>query len=352
MRAILVSARSNYVSRQKACNCHLRAGCFTLCHRAGRLLRTVCPSAQNRNLAFVPPNQVHFLDAEGHLHLRPFIYSWMPRADSSNEYQEDRSAALPIRFFTLGAPYKVLGKIASQRHLFGVDGGARLFLIGGDGFGRDEFSRLLYGGRTSLFAGILATLISLSIGLALGGLAGYYGRWVDDLAMRASEVFLTIPWLYLLLFVRAFLPLQTHPNAVFLLLIAVFGVLGWARPARLIRGVVLSAKEREYVLAARGFGASDLYLLRKHILPDACGVVATQTALYIPQFILAEVTLSFFGLGVSEPTPSWGNMLAGLQQYFVLESCWWMFAPAFALIIVFLAYNRLFSHYARGTVRL
>lgn len=307
--------------------------------------------AQNRNLAFVPPNQVHFLDAQHHLHLRPFIYRWMPRAGSPNEYQEDRSVAFPIRFFALGNPYTVLGLIPSRRHLFGVGGDARVFLMGSDAFGRDELSRLLYGGRTSLFAGILATLISLSIALALGGLAGYYGRWVDDIIMRASEVFLTVPWLYLLLFVRAFLPLRTSANSVFLLLIAVLGLLGWARPARLIRGVVLSAKERDYVLAARGFGASDLYLLRRHILPHASGVVAMQTAFYIPQYILAEVTLSFFGLGVSEPAPSWGNMLAGLRQYFVLESCWWMFAPAFALIVVFLAYHRLFSHFAGGTPR-
>ncbi len=306
--------------------------------------------AQNRTLAFAPPSQVRFLDARHHLH-RPFIYRLTPRPGSFDEYQEDRSAAFPIRFFTVGTPYKVLGTVASRRHLFGVNGDAHLFLMGSDAFGRDEFSRLLYGGGTSLFAGILATLISLSIGLALGGLAGFYGHWVDDIIMRASEVFLTIPWLYLLLFVRAFLPLKTNATSLFLLLIAVLGFLGWARPARLIRGVVLSAKEREYVMAAKGFGASDFYLLRRHILPHVSGVVVTQTALYIPQYILAEVTLSFFGLGVSEPAPSWGNMLGGLQQYFVLESCWWMFAPAGALIAVFLAYHRLFSYYAPSTPR-
>ncbi len=145
--------------------------------------------AQNRNLAFAPPSQVHFLDAQHHLHLRPFIYRWTPRTGSSSEYDEDRSVAFPIRFFVLGSPYKLLGTIVSRRHLFGVEGVARLLLIGGDAFGRDEFSRLLYGGRTSLLAGMLATLISLSIGLVLGGLAGYYGRWVDDIVMRATRGF-------------------------------------------------------------------------------------------------------------------------------------------------------------------
>lgn len=307
---------------------------------------------QNRNLAFAPPNRLHFLDAQRHLHLRPFVYRWLPQTGGSNDYQEDRSAAFPIRLFITGGPYKLLGIVPSRRHLFGVESDARVFLMGADEFGRDEFSRLIYAGRTSLFAGILATLISLFIGSALGGVAGYYGRWADDIIMRAVEVFLTVPWLYLLLFVRAFLPLRTNPATVFFLLIAVLGVLGWARPARLIRGVVLSARHRDYVLAAKGFGASDLYVLRTHLLPNASGVIVTQTALYIPQYILAEVTLSFFGLGVNEPAPSWGNMLAELRQYFVLESYWWMFAPAFALIVIFLAYHRLFLHYARATPQL
>jgi peptide/nickel transport system permease protein len=307
---------------------------------------------QNRHLAFAPPSKLHFVDAQHRLHFRPFIYRWSPQADGSNEYQEDRSTIFPIHLFTAGGAYKMLGVITCRRHLFGVDSNARLFLIGADEFGRDELSRFIYGGRTSLFAGILATVISLFIGSALGGLAGYYGSWADDIIMRAVDMFLTVPWLYLLLFVRAFLPLRTDPATVFLLLIAVLGVLGWARPARLIRGVVLGAKQRDYVMAAKGFGASDLYLLGRHVLPNASGVVATQTALYIPQYILAEVTLSFFGLGVGEPVPSWGNMLSELRQYFVLESYWWMFAPAFALIVVFLAYHRLFSHYARANPQL
>jgi peptide/nickel transport system permease protein len=149
-----------------------------------------------------------------------------------------------------------------------------------------------------------------------------------------------------LLSVRAMLPLRIDPSQVFLFLMLLLGIIGWARPARLVRGVVLSAKERDYVMAAKGFGASDLYLLRKHILPFALTVAVTQAALYIPQYILAEVTLSFFGLGVSEPEPSWGNMLAGLQQYFVLQSCWWMFAPAVALFFVFLTYYRISSRIA------
>ncbi len=301
--------------------------------------------AQHRSRVFAPPQRIHVWDRVRHVYRRPFVYRLQLRADSFNEYEEDTRAAFPIHFFVGGGQYSVVG-LAFTRHLFGTDEQAPIFLLGTDAYGRDEFSRFLYGGRLSLFAGLLAAFLSLSLALVLGGLAGFYGGWADELIMRGAELFLTVPWLYLLLLIRAFLPVQLDATRAFLILIAVLGLLGWARPARLIRGVVMSAKERDYVRAARGFGASDLYLLRRHILPYAVSVAITQLAVYIPQYVLAEVTLSFFGLGVGEPTPSWGNMLAGLQQPFALEACPWLFTPAIALIAVFAAYHRLLSYYS------
>ncbi len=163
--------------------------------------------------------------------------------------------------------------------------------------------------------------------------------------MRLSELFMALPWLYLLLGVRAFLPLEVSPLRAFTMLVAVIGCLGWARPARLIRGVALSGRERDFVRAARGFGASDRYLLLRHVLPQARGVILTQGALLVPRYILAEVTLSFLGLGIGEPVPSWGNMLAELQRYHVLASGWWWMAlPGLALMLAVLAYHAL----ARG----
>jgi peptide/nickel transport system permease protein len=200
------------------------------------------------------------------------------------------------------------------------------------------FSRLLYGGRVSLFTGLLAAFLSLGLGLALGMAAGFYGGWLDRLLMRAGELVMTLPWLYLLLAVRAFLPLHITSVQAFFLIVAIIGGVGWVRPARLIRGVVLSARERGFVLAARGFGASDAYLIRRHILPLTAGVVLTQATVLIPQYILAEVALSFLGLGVAEPVPSWGNMLAEAQQYHSLVAHPWMLAPGFAIIPVLLAY--------------
>jgi peptide/nickel transport system permease protein len=231
--------------------------------------------------------------------------------------------------------------VTGDIHLFGIDAPARLSVFGTDGYGRDVASRVLHGGRLSLAAGLLATLCSLLVGSLLGTLAGYYGGFVDQTLMRVADLFMALPWLFLLFAVRAALPLHIDTRDTFLLLVGVIGVIGWARPARLVRSIVLSAKERTYVLAARGFGAPARYVISRHVLPQAYGVVLAQAALLIPQFVLAEVTLSFVGLGVGEPTPSWGSMLATLQKYEVLTTYWWMFSPAVALVAVTLGYHLL-----------
>lgn len=308
--------------------------------------------AQNRELPFAPPARIHFMDTHHGIHLRPFLYRSVLREGTIAEYQEDRTTRFPLHFLVTGSPYKWFGLFPSSCHLFGVAAPARLFLLGSDAYGRDEFSRLLFGGQISLFSGLLAAAIALCLGAALGGLAGYYESWVDEILMRVSEIFMSVPWLYLLLCMRAFLPLHMKPDEIFLLLLIVLGGIGWARPARLIRGVVRSAKHRDYVRAACGFGASDLYVIRKHVLPAATAVAFTQLALYIPQYVLAEVTLSFFGIGISEPAPSWGNMLAAAQHDFVILSCWWLLAPAAALVAIFLGYHKLFSRYSARTATL
>jgi peptide/nickel transport system permease protein len=296
------------------------------------------PVSQNRDLPYVPPVRAHFMDAQGHFHLRPFIYRWISKPQSLYEYEESRDREYPVHFLVKGPEYKIAGLFSARTHLFGVEAPAQFFLAGSDNYGRDQFSRIMYGGRISLAAGLLATVISLSLALLLGTISGFYGRWVDESLMRTAELFLVLPWLYLLLAVRAFLPLHLNPTQTFFLIVAVIGSVGWARPARLVRGVVLSAKTRKYVTASRGFGASTPYILRRHVLPHTYGILLTQAALLVPQYVIAEVTLSFLGLGLSEPLPSWGNLLASLQQYSVLVSYWWMFFPALALVVFSLGY--------------
>jgi peptide/nickel transport system permease protein len=294
---------------------------------------------QNRDFPFASPIKLHFVDGSGKLHFIPFVYGVLPNPDGSDSYIEDKSVLHRVHFFTQGSAYSVLNLWTSHLHLFGVEAPGKIFLLGTDDFGRDLLSRMLFGGQISLLAGILGAAIAILTGGILGVLSGFYGGWIDSVIMRFAELFLALPWLYLLFAVRAVLPLRIKTTETLILLVAVVGFVGWARPARLLRGIVLSAKERNFAQAARAMGASDFHLLRRHILPETYGVLLTTAALLIPQFVLAEVSLSFLGLGVGEPMPSWGNLLAELQKYSVITSYWWMYLPAVALAVLFLAYH-------------
>jgi peptide/nickel transport system permease protein len=287
------------------------------------------PAEQHRDFAYAPPTRMHFFAADGRFHLRPFVYAIVPVDGNGFSYAEDLRTPYPISFFS---------RQPDGLHAFAVEHPANIFNLGTDAFGRDIFSRILFGGRISVAAALLATLLSLCFGAGLGAIAGHFGGPADALIMRGSELALALPWIYLLLAIRAVLPLHIGATQTFLLISAVIGVMGWARPARLVRGVVLSAKERPFVTAARGFGASEWYLLRRHVMPQALGIVITQAVILVPQFVTAEATLSFLGLGMAEPIPSWGNMLSAFQHFQVMTSYWWMVSPVVALVLVSAAY--------------
>ncbi|MFL6449890.1 MAG: ABC transporter permease [Bryobacteraceae bacterium] len=325
---------------------------LAVCYGSALFAGFVAPysfETQNRESSYVSPTRLHFFDRSGRIHWRPFIYPSRARPDGAAEYEEDQTSTYPISFLVVGEEYNVIGILPARVHLFGVDKPARIFLLGTDVFGRDVFSRLVYGGQISLIASLAAALVSVMLGVILGSISGFYAHWTDAIVMRLTDVFLAMPWLYLLLAVRAALPLHIDSRQSYLFLAILIGLVGWARPARLARGIVLSAKEAEYVLAARSFGASDGYLFRRHIFPSLWGMLLTQLAIYIPQYILAEVTLSFLGLGVSEPMASWGNMLGDLQ-IFVSDRHWWLFSPAFLLFGVLLAYHGLFAFIKKRTL--
>jgi peptide/nickel transport system permease protein len=330
----------------------LAAGFLALLHLGALGAGFLAPygfDEQDRGHSYSPPVRLRWRDGEGRLHLRPFLYIGVEKPGAPGLYVEDRSRAFPVRFLVRTTPAPPGRDGARVRlfgvRLFGVDSPARIYLLGTDRYGRDQFSRLLYGARVSLFSGLLAAALAVSLGLVAGAAAGFRGGWLDQVLMRTSELFLALPWLYLLLAVRAVLPLDLAPAGSFLLLVAVLGAVGWARPAHLVRGAVLSARRRDYVLAAQGFGGSDLYVLRRHVLPQAAGVALTQLALLVPQYVLAEVAMSFLGLGVAEPVPSWGTMLAELERYDALISYRWLLWPAVLLTGAVLSYHTLAEHF-------
>jgi peptide/nickel transport system permease protein len=302
------------------------------------LLAPYDPATQHRDLPLAPPSRVRLQDAEGRWHLWPFVYRWAPRSVPRQTYHEDVSRRYPLRLFA-SHPMSEAESGSSWR-LVGVDHPGHLFLLGTDHYGRDQLSRLLHGARISLVAGVAATALTLLIGLVLGTAAGYVSG-LDGPLMRVADLASAVPWIYLLLAARSVFPLDLAPAQTLVMVVSVIGLVGWARPARLVRSIILSVRSRNFVLAARSLGASHVYVVRRHVLPHTAGVLLTQAALLVPQFILAETTLSFLGLGVGEPTPSWGGMLSVAQQYHVLISSWWMLAPGVALVLVCALYQAL-----------
>ena len=230
------------------------------------------------------------------------------------------------------APYNPVGQ---HREIANAAPSA-LHWLGTDDYGRDVLSRFLAGANWSVLAGVLATALTLVLGGLAGGVAGFNGGWVDQILMRVGDLVLSLPWLYVLIGLRAVLPLSMKPRAAVAAMLALIALVSWARPARLLRGLVLSLSERGYVEAARGFGVSGFRIFLRHVLPGTWGVLAVQALVLFPRFVLAEVTLSFLGLGVGEPEPSWGGLILGLKQAWLLPEQWWRLLPVCLIIPLFL----------------
>jgi peptide/nickel transport system permease protein len=291
------------------------------------------PERQNLSASYQPPARVHW-GARG-----PYVRAYELVDMARNRYAEVAGRRLPIRFWVRGPAYRLLGLVPADRHLFGVAAPGEIHLLGTDGFGRDVLSRLLYGARVSLSVGLIGIAITFTLGVFFGGLSGYFGGLVDEVVMRVTELILSIPGLYLIVALAGILPPEMPSDRRYALIIIILSFIGWAGLARIVRGMVLSLREREYVTAARALGAGTLRILFRHIVPNALSFLIVAATVSVPGYILGEVFLSFLGVGVQEPTASWGNMLTAAQSVRVLTSYPWVLTPGLLIFVTVLAFN-------------
>jgi peptide/nickel transport system permease protein len=259
----------------------------------------------------------------------PFIYPWRLVNRLEQRYELDRTRPVPLAWFGEGRLVRSTDNEA-----------APLLLLGADRDGRDILGRLLYGGRTSLALAAVATFGALVIGALVGALAGVAGRATDDVLMRVTEFVIVLPTVYVVLVLRGALPLVLSAAEVFVLLAAIFALVGWPFVARGVRGIVSAERTREYAVAARSLGAGRARLVLCHLLPACAGFLAVQATLLVPAFIVAEATLSYVGLGFADPVASWGAMLRDASDITFADFPWTL-APAGAIFVVVLAFNLL-----------
>ncbi len=282
---------------------------------------------ESREHSFCPPTTLHFKDDAG-WHLRPFVCAWVSAFDENYQrrYREDFSRKYSLQFFKGG-------------RLFGVEEGGRIYLFGADARGRDLLSRILYGARVSLSIGLLGACITLVIGMLVGGIAGYFGGKTDQALMRLCEMFMLLPAFYMMLALRAAFPPELSSVKVYLLIVLIFSFIGWAGLARVIRGMVLSIRQKEFVLAAQASGRSHIGIVVRHVLPNTMSYAVVSLTLAIPGYILGESALSLIGLGIQDPAASWGNLLSEAMNVSQMRYHPWILLPGFFIFLAVMAFN-------------
>jgi peptide/nickel transport system permease protein len=332
------------------------------------------PYASQTDGSLLPPTKIYWQNTDGKFigpHVYPTKQGPTNLATGDRELIVDKQQPSPLRLFVQGTTYnlfqlklplpqwqKVNSKtsqptsqlkweeveifpgIPCNWHLFGTTGAAKFNLLGTDEQARDQFSRLAYGGRISLSIGLVGIAISFPLGMLIGGISGYFGGWIDAVLMRVVEVLMTIPSIYLLVALAAVLPPGLTSAERFMLIVLITSLISWAGLARVIRGQVLSIKEREFVQAARAMGAKRLYIIIRHVLPQTASYVIISATLAVPGFIGAEAVLSLIGLGIQQPDPSWGNMLSlATNASIIVLQPWLIWPPALLIILTTLAFN-------------
>lgn len=302
-------------------------GLLALLAIAGPHLAPSAPSEQHADFVYAPPMLPRVIDAAGSLRL-PFVYPLRLENRLEHRYTQDHARPMPLRYFRDGRLVTV-----------DRDPSAPWFPLGSDSLGRDQLARLAVGARLSLGVALAAAIGALLLGATIGSIAGFAGGSLDNLLMRTSDFVLALPAVYVVLALRAVMPLVLSGSQIFWTMVVVLAAVGWPVAARGVRAVIAAERHREYAEAARAIGASRTRLLLRHLLPATRGFLVVQTTLLVPAFVLAEATLSFVGLGFSEAIPSWGAMLRDAGQGRAFVEAPWLFAPALAIVLSALAIN-------------
>jgi peptide/nickel transport system permease protein len=342
---------------------------FYLAVVAAEFVAPYDPYQSEPNASLLPPTTVYWRHQQTGAWIGPHVYPTTQGPVSLETGLRDMNVDFdqpsPLRLFVKGPEYRWLrirlplptrfslsqpafeetewfGGFRGDRHLLGTLGPGRWHLLGTDEQARDQFSRLVHGGRISLTIGLVGIVLSFPLGMVVGGIAGYLGGAVDAVLMRLVEVIMTIPDIYLLVALAAVLPATLSSSQRFLLIILITSFVRWTGLARVIRGQVLSLKNQTYVQASQAMGGRSLYIILRHILPQTASYVIISATLAVPGFILAEAVLSLIGLGIQQPDPSWGNMLSLATDASILVlQPWLIWPPAFLIVLTVLSFNLL-----------
>ncbi|MCA9882707.1 MAG: ABC transporter permease [Anaerolineaceae bacterium] len=290
---------------------------------------------------YAPPQQIH-LFRDGQL-VGPYVLGYTFERDPvsfKKLFAVDEETVIPLGFFVHGESYKLLGLIETDIHLFGPqEAGQPFYLLGADALGRDVLSRTIFSSRISLSVAWVGVIISMVLGIVLGGISGLMGGIVDNLVQRLIEVTMSIPLLPIIIAVAALVPIDWSVLRVYTIIVFLLAITGWTGLARVVRSKFLALREEDFVLSARLDGVSTMDLIWRHMLPSFYSHIIASLTLALPGMIIAETALSFLGVGLRPPVVSWGVQLQDAQQINVIANYPWMLVPAFAVIIIVLAFN-------------
>jgi peptide/nickel transport system permease protein len=299
------------------------------------------PLKRDSKNIYVPPQRLHFIH-EGDFSLRPFVYKYDQTIDLETLERvnvPDTSTPYSVRFFVRGSEYKLLRIFETNIHLFGVDQGGTIYLLGTDEFGRDFLSRLIMGAQISLSIGLVGIFFSFILGMVLGGVSGYYGGGADTLIQRLIELLLCLPTIPLWMALAAILPVEWPTVRIYFMITLILSLLAWPQIARVVRGKLLSVREEDFVMAARLAGAREGRIIGRHLLPSTFSYLIVALTLAVPTMILSETALSFLGLGLQPPVVSWGVLLQQAQNVRTIALYPWLLAPAALVILTVLCFN-------------